>query len=995
MKKYLSLVLVALAIITACICLVSCKSEETPMEVFLEEIDKITFKDKTVSYNGKPKNITVTTRLRYNRLPSGIKVRYEGNGNIDVGEYEVKAIFSKDGVEIPEATKTAKLTIKKANYDANDDFMKCLETFKDSTVSYNGQVQTLKVDERSLPDGVSVTYDFPDGEPKAAGTYKIIAKFTHTNDKNYELISNKEATLTIEKKLFDSSSFSFNRTFTIFDGTKKSVKITGELPEGLTVKYEGNDVISIGTHTVRAIFYTEDPNYQAPEAMETTLTILNENYSSTEDLAFTDNADGSGYVISGFKTGFDGSAKYLIIPDTYNGKPVTGIAERAFNTNKNTYKFTYVYIPDTVTTIGTMAFRNCNKLEEIYLSESITVIDGRAFEGCEALKAIVIPENVTEIPTRCFDGCTNLASVKLGSKVTSIGASAFKNCAKLDKIYIPASVETITAARATNSPFLGTAATLMIVLENDLLTTDFSQYWSVISTSPADTHAFVLYGQTYDDFVAKYEELRNADKTSALLSTIVLGSTPLAGFDSNTFIYTTFANIHYGYPTVSAKAVSPAALITIEQATVANGGKATITVTSADGTVKTYTINFKTIGNFSVSAEIVNKNGADGIVTYVIDDGFHPTAEYAKSLLQNPEYSYLNLSFAIQTDKFATLSEQTDSDGKKSYVMNNGEYVYTTNQTEVNFWNGIFNGIEGRAEIMVHSHTHTKWGMNDDGGEYKYVDNNGSVGTRTTPKGSTSKEIYAAKQIISQLFPKMKNFGFIEPGIGVKTTDEVVNGELIPTYHTYFMQKLEEAINNNVYLGSRGTFQVGVDYASRIVTKDTINDMSVRMNLPGLMVKKSDTVKQWTDYIDLAVDMGGWAMFCIHAIEVPGTSQGNWVIPQNMAEELFAYTADKNIWVATFSDAITYLIEMATANVEATYDEEENKISVTVTDGEDDNEIFNAPLTVKVTVPAMWEGVKCGNETLTIHQNSDGSKFVYVDVAPDTGTIYLEYTVSE
>ncbi len=994
MKKYLSLALVILAIITACICLVSCKNDETPLEVVLEEIDKITFKDKTVSYNGKPKNITVTTRLRYNRLPAGIKVRYEGNGNINVGEYEVKAIFSRNGVEIPEATKTAKLTIKQGTYDISES----LESFKDTTVFYNGQAQTLKVNERYLPEGVSVTY-VHSAEPKAAGEYQITAKFSHTNE-NYMSIPDQTVTLTVERKVLDTAGITFNRTFTIFDGTIKSVKVNGELPEGLLVRYEGNDVISVGSHKVRAVFYTkdpncekegcennpyccEDPNYQAPEPMETTLVVLNESYSSTEDLTFTENADGTGYTI----TGYNGSATYLIIPDTYSGKPVTEIAKNAFYDKDKTFNFIYAYIPDTVKTIGDYAFRDCTKLKEIYLSPSLEKLDGRVFLGCSLLEEIVIPDKVTEIPSRCFEGCESLTSVTLGSAVTSIGSGAFKNCVKLEKIFIPKSLTEIVAARAANSPFVGTNENLMIVLESTAPGANFSEHWSVISSSTG-ARAFVLYGQSYENFITKYDELKNADKTNSLLSEIVIGATPLDGFDSNTLTYEAYANIHYGYPTVSAKAVSPAALVTIVQATVANGGVATVTVTSANGTVKTYTINFNLIGKFTASAEVVNKNGADGVVTYVIDDGYEPTATYAKSMLQN--HSYLSLSFAIQTDHFATLTDQTDPDGKKSYVMNEGEYTYTVNQNKVNFWNNILLGVEGRAEITVHSHTHATWGINDDGGQYMYVKNDGSMYQRTAHKGSTSKELYASKQIISKLFPEMKNVGFVEPGIGAMTTDFVKDGVTYPTYHTYFKQKLEECINNNVYLGSRGTFQVGADYASRIVTKDTINDMSVRMNLPGLMVKESDSVKAWTDYIDLAAEMGGWAMFCIHAIEVPGTSQGNWVISQSKANELLTYTADKNIWVATYSDALTYFIEWATAEVDAQYDSANERIAVTLTDGEDDSKIFNTPLTVKVTVPVMWESVKCGNQNLDVHVNYDGSKFVYVDVVPDTATIYLE-----
>lgn len=1022
MKKYLSLVLVALAIITACICLVSCKNDETPLEVVLEELDKITFKDKAVVYNGKPKNITVTTRLQYNRLPAGIKVRYEGNGNIDVGEYEVKAIFSKDGVEIPEATKTAKLTIKKANYSSDPDFSKALEDFKDTTVYYNGQVQTLKIDERDFPEGVSVTYDLHGQEIKTAGEYQITAKFTHTNTANYDPIPDKTITLTIEKKELDISGLSFNRTFTVFDGSKKSVKLSGELPEGLWVRYEGNEVISVGTHTVRAIFYTkdpgctkegcetnphccEDPNYKAPAPLITTLTILNEDYSSSDALTFAKNADGTGYII----TGYSGSATYLILPDEWTDPstgvtlPVTEIANQVFARKS----FTYVYMPDSITKIGANVFNGCANLKELYLSSKLSQIGTGVFLGCSSLESVNLPETLTEIPNNCFMNCTSLANVTLGSKVTSIGAQAFKGCVKLDKIFLPKSVTTVSVAvvpstgkfNFASAPFHGTAANFIVVLEDLKAGAGFSDGWATIATSGTGVNAtiastaLVLYNQSYEDYITSYESFRTADKTTALVGSITLGSTPLMGFDTNTFEYTTFANINFGYPTVSAKAASPAALIAVEQATVANGGVAKITVTSADGlTTKVYTITFKTIGEFTVSSEIVNKNGADGVVTYVIDDGYEDTATFGKSMLQ--KYSYLSLSFATWTKDFATLHEtEPDENGIKSYVMDDGKYVYTRNEAKISFWNDILSGVDGRAEVMVHSHTHAPWGMNDDGGEYKYVANDGTVRTGNTPKGSSSKEYYGAHQIIEDIFgnlPSVKNVGFITPGIGVQSADKVVNGELIKGYGTYANQLLRDCINKNIFLGARGTFDpLTTDYTTKIVTKDTITNMSVRMNLPGLAVRDYHDVSVWTDYIDTAARLGGWAMFCIHEID-SSPNNPKWWISEDKAEQLFAYTADKNIWVATFSEAITYYLEWASAKVDAKYDSASNKISVSVTDGEDDNDIFNTALTVKVSVPVMWDSAKCGSKMLDVHVNDDGSKFVYVDVVPDTDTVYLE-----
>ncbi len=983
MKKYLSLVLIALVIITAGIFLFSCSDEdEVSKEVILEELEKVSFKDKIVVYNGKPKNLTVTTRLQYNRLPYGIKVKYEGNGNVEVGEYTVTAKFLLDGVEIPEAQKTAKITIKKAIYDLTES----TKDFKNTTVSYNGQVQTLKIDERYLPEGVSVTYDYHGQEPKVAGEYQITAKFTHTNEKNYEPIPDQTVTLTIERKIFDTEGIEFNPTFAIFDGSEKNVEISGTLPEGLYVEYEGNGVISIGTHTVYAKFWTDDPNYQAPEPMKTTLVILNEDYHSG-GLGYGLAADGNSYMV----TNYTGEANYLIIPESYNEKPITSIASRVFEDAT----FKYVYMPDSITTLESNVFRNCLNLEELHLSSNLESIGIGTFRGCEKLRIVDLPEKITEIPNYCFAECVSLTSVSFGNKVESIGSYAFNECAKLEKIFIPKSVKSITADTLRKGPFVGTAENFMIVLEGFGITSEFEQYWANISETDETKKALVLYSQTYDDFMTNYNELREKAAETISISTaenIVLGSTPLAGFKPDVIAYTTLANAYFGYPTVSASSVSPAATVQITQATVLNGGVATVTITSSDGSSETtYTITFKALGdpeNFEPSAQIVNKNGTDAVVSYVIDDGYEDTATFAKSMLL--KYNNLSFSFAIWTKDFATLQEATDSsDGKKYYVMDNGKYVYSAvNQYKINYWNDILNGVGDRAEIVSHTHTHAPWGVNDDGGEYTYVDNSNNIKQLTVPKGSFTKEFYASQQIISDLFPQMRNVALIEPGIGVKTTDYVSpEGQIIPTYHTYFKQLLSEAIENNRYIGSRSTFHTTSNYENYVIQKEQLQDINFRMQIPGFMVRPDDPVFFWTDYIDAAIEKGGWAPFCIH--EIDSTPSGRWYISENDAEELFKYTNDKNVWVATFTDALLYYIEWGTAEVTSTYDKEANRIQITLTDQEEENDIFNMPLTVKVSVPTIWKSVSDGTNEIDVKVNADGSKYVYVDVVPDAEPVYL------
>ena len=47
-------------------------------------------------------------------------------------------------------------------------------------------------------------------------------------------------------------------------------------------------------------------------------------------------------------------------------------------------------------------------------------------------------------------------------------------------------------------------------------------------------------------------------------------------------------------------------------------------------------------------------------------------------------------------------------------------------------------------------------------------------------------------------------------------------------------------------------------------------------------------------------------------------------------------------------------------------------------------------LTVKVTVPAVWNSVKFDGEQVDVHTDKNGEKFVYVNILPDSGDHILE-----
>ena len=56
-----------------------------------------------------------------------------------------------------------------------------------------------------------------------------------------------------------------------------------------------------------------------------------------------------------------------------------------------------IVFDDSVTTIGTYAFRNCSKLTSVTIPNGVTTIGGGAFSGCSSLTSVTIPDSVTTI----------------------------------------------------------------------------------------------------------------------------------------------------------------------------------------------------------------------------------------------------------------------------------------------------------------------------------------------------------------------------------------------------------------------------------------------------------------------------------------------------------------------------------------------------------------------------------------------------------------------
>ncbi|MFA5450183.1 MAG: leucine-rich repeat protein, partial [Clostridia bacterium] len=212
-----------------------------------------------------------------------------------------------------------------------------------------------------------------------------------------------------------------------------------------------------------------------------------EGMTDTEGLTYSLTNGDTEYMVTGslFVESMD-----IVIPSTYNGKPVTGIAPSAFEFRP----ITSVFIPDSVTFIGSSAFKFCYMLATVFIGQGVSDIGDYAFTYCNnlstinvdennmhyksidgvlftkdgatliqypiskrevsyqipmgttkiatnafgnsILKYITIPDGVEEIADSAFAHCDNLQSLTIPSSVISIGVSVLQNCHRLTVINV-------------------------------------------------------------------------------------------------------------------------------------------------------------------------------------------------------------------------------------------------------------------------------------------------------------------------------------------------------------------------------------------------------------------------------------------------------------------------------------------------------------------------------------------------------------------------------
>lgn len=167
--------------------------------------------------------------------------------------------------------------------------------------------------------------------------------------------------------------------------------------------------------------------------------------ATVSDLHFTSINGDTEYSVSASNiSGISGS---LTIPATYNGKPVTEIANYGFGSYSYAVGLTSVTIPSSIETIGEYAFLNCRSLRTVDFApdSQLTTIKSHAFYFCFFLYGITLPDSLTSLGDNAFKNCSALTSLDLSqTQLTSIENNTFYFCSQLTSVILP---ETLTAIK--------------------------------------------------------------------------------------------------------------------------------------------------------------------------------------------------------------------------------------------------------------------------------------------------------------------------------------------------------------------------------------------------------------------------------------------------------------------------------------------------------------------------------------------------------------------
>lgn len=102
-------------------------------------------------------------------------------------------------------------------------------------------------------------------------------------------------------------------------------------------------------------------------------------------------------------------------------------------------------IPNGVTSINGI-FDGCTGLTNVTIPDSVTSIKNLSFRNCASLTSLIIPNSVTSIGDYVFQGCTGLTSIVVEGKTTEQARTLLTNTGLPDINIVTGSIQEVTPA---------------------------------------------------------------------------------------------------------------------------------------------------------------------------------------------------------------------------------------------------------------------------------------------------------------------------------------------------------------------------------------------------------------------------------------------------------------------------------------------------------------------------------------------------------------------
>lgn len=158
-----------------------------------------------------------------------------------------------------------------------------------------------------------------------------------------------------------------------------------------------------------------------------------------KNITYAKSSDEDSYRVIGYS---GKNERRIVIPEIYDGLPVTEISSFAFAGAENIEQ---IILPSGITRIAESAFEGCASLKSVSLGKGLLNVEKRAFYGCSSLVEILLGDSVTLIGREAFFGCSSLRIAMLGGSLKKIEELAFSGCTSLERIALPITVTKIGA----------------------------------------------------------------------------------------------------------------------------------------------------------------------------------------------------------------------------------------------------------------------------------------------------------------------------------------------------------------------------------------------------------------------------------------------------------------------------------------------------------------------------------------------------------------------